>query len=68
MYVCICNGVTDRQIRRAIDGGARSLQALNEELGVASQCGGCMEHALSMLEGEDVMGQALDDSLFYSPA
>jgi bacterioferritin-associated ferredoxin len=60
--------VTDRQIRRAIDGGARSLQALNEELGVASQCGGCMEHALQMLEGDDVTGQALDNSLFYSPA
>ena len=43
MYVCICNGVTDKQIRRAIAGGAQSVQCLRDELGVASQCGGCLE-------------------------
>lgn len=41
MYVCLCKGVTDRQIRRAIDEGARSYRAVRECLGVATQCGKC---------------------------
>lgn len=66
MYVCICNGVTDKQIRRAIAGGAKSLQALQSELGVASQCGGCLDHTLEMLQGEDMFAE-MDETLF-SPA
>lgn len=41
MYVCLCKGVTDRQIRRAIEEGADSLRALRAELGVMTQCGKC---------------------------
>lgn len=68
MYVCICNGVTDKQIRRAISRGARSVEALHDELGVASQCGGCLEHAMSLLDGEDLLAHDADSSMFYSPA
>jgi bacterioferritin-associated ferredoxin len=68
MYVCICNGVTDKQIRRAIASGARSLEALHDELGVAGQCGGCMEHALTLLEGGEYLAHDADSSMFYSPA
>lgn len=67
MYICLCNAVTDQQIRRAISEGATSLQALNEKLGVAGQCGGCAEHALALLDGGD-SAAILDKSLFYSPA
>lgn len=41
MYVCICNGVTDRQIRDAVCRGARRLEDLSRELGVATGCGSC---------------------------
>lgn len=41
MYICICNDVTDRQIREAVDQGARTMRDLNRELEVASQCGKC---------------------------
>ena len=66
MYVCICNGVTESQIREAIAGGASSLEALNSELGVASQCGSCSEHALSLIH--EFQPRALDESLFYAVA
>ena len=50
MYVCICNAVTDRQIRKAIDQGASSLHDLKRELGVASCCGKCAATACRILD------------------
>ena len=41
MYVCVCHAVTDRQIREAAQGGARTLKDLRRELNVASDCGRC---------------------------
>lgn len=67
MYVCICNGITDKQIRTAVAGGANSLQLLRDELGVASNCGSCTEHALSLLEDTPAQPH-LGSSLFYSAA
>ena len=41
MYVCICKGITDTQIRNAVDNGANSMRDLRESLGVSTQCGKC---------------------------
>jgi bacterioferritin-associated ferredoxin len=41
MYVCLCKGVTDRQIRDAIFDGCCSYREVREATGVASQCGKC---------------------------
>jgi bacterioferritin-associated ferredoxin len=41
MYVCICKGITDTQIRTAVEDGASSMRELRNNLGVASQCGKC---------------------------
>lgn len=41
MYVCLCKGVTDSQIRGAVEDGAESLRAVRESLGVMTQCGKC---------------------------
>ncbi|MBS4097512.1 MAG: (2Fe-2S)-binding protein [Sulfuricella sp.] len=50
MYVCICQAVTDRQIREAICNGAISLGELRETLGIATQCGRCAEYAQCLLK------------------
>jgi bacterioferritin-associated ferredoxin len=42
MYVCVCNAVTDRQIRTAVRGGATTVQALQDELAVGTCCGTCL--------------------------
>lgn len=68
MYICLCNGVTEKQVRRAIAGGATSLQSLRDELGVASQCGGCLDHAMQLLDGSNVLDIQLDRDLAYSVA
>ena len=41
MYVCLCHGVTDRDIRAAVCNGATRMRDLAKELGVATECGRC---------------------------
>jgi bacterioferritin-associated ferredoxin len=52
MYVCLCNGITDSQIRRCVKSGARCLSDLQAELGVAAGCGCCAEYAGAILNEE----------------
>ena len=57
MYVCICNALTDRRIRGAIDSGAASLGSVYRNCGVAPQCGKCGEMIRSFLD-RDGSGEA----------
>lgn len=41
MYVCLCQGVTDGQIREAIFEGCCSYRDIRQTLGVGTQCGKC---------------------------
>jgi len=49
MYICLCNGITDREIRDAASLGASSLADLQAALGVATQCGRCSDCARDVL-------------------
>jgi bacterioferritin-associated ferredoxin len=49
MYVCICNAITDTQIREAAERGVRDLWQLQKKLGVASNCGKCKQEAVQIL-------------------
>ena len=50
MYVCICNGVTERDIRHAAEAGCRSLPELTMRTGCGATCGTCLETAVSLLD------------------
>ena len=50
MYVCICQSVTDKQIRRAAARGVDNLYELRESLGVAAGCGSCAASAQEILD------------------
>lgn len=41
MYACLCKGITDAQIRTAVNDGADTVRALTKTLGAATQCGKC---------------------------
>ncbi|MBI0098045.1 MULTISPECIES: (2Fe-2S)-binding protein [Snodgrassella] len=49
MYVCLCNAITDRQIKETVAAGASSLTDLQAQLGVATCCGCCADLASSFL-------------------
>jgi bacterioferritin-associated ferredoxin len=51
MYICVCNAVTERQIRASVDEGAATLEDLQFELGVATCCGTCAATAVEFLPG-----------------
>ena len=51
MYVCICKAITEQQVRDAARDGARTLSDLRDNLGVATGCGQCANHAFEMLKG-----------------
>lgn len=63
MFVCLCNGITENQIRSAASTGVSTLEELRDSLGVASQCGQCGEIAEAMLREQ---GAAIADDLFYA--
>lgn len=67
MYVCICNRITDKQVRSAIANGAGTLQELRDELGVGSQCGNCIDYTLRLLTTSEPSPEC-NETLFYSPA
>lgn len=50
MYVCICNAVTDSQIRKAVDDGVRSFKQLSRITGCSSTCGSCQKDAIEVLQ------------------
>lgn len=50
MYVCICNGVTDHQIREAAASGVRSVAELTMRTGCGATCGTCLETAADILD------------------
>ncbi|EGF10650.1 (2Fe-2S)-binding protein [Neisseria bacilliformis] len=49
MFVCICNAITDHQIKETVAAGASTLADLQSQLGVATCCGCCTDLASSFL-------------------
>lgn len=49
MFVCLCNGVTERDIVRAVDAGVTSFGELQASTDVAAGCGSCADCARQLL-------------------
>lgn len=49
MYICLCNAVTDSQIKSAIEEGHESLRSLKRELCIGKQCGKCIPDVMNIL-------------------
>ena len=41
MYVCTCNGITERQVKAAVDQGAKNWADVHALCGREPQCGSC---------------------------
>jgi len=51
MFVCVCNAITEAQVRESVAAGADTLEALQLETGLGSCCGTCADVASSYLPG-----------------
>ncbi len=60
MFVCMCYGITDKQIENAVrKNSVGNIRDLKKQLGVGSQCGTCVDMAVSIIDKT-----IIDDSLF----
>lgn len=52
MYVCLCNGITERAVREAVKSGVRDLADLGAMTGCGTSCGGCGDTAMDVIRDE----------------
>ena len=53
MYVCLCNGVSDKKIRQAVrQFQPQSFQQLRKFIPVGNQCGKCIRSAREIMQDE----------------
>ena len=52
MYVCLCRGITDQDIKDAIADGAESYREVRELLDLGTCCGRCAPEAKSIINEE----------------
>ena len=60
MIVCVCNNISDREIRQAVDLGITSMDELRRDLGVATCCGQCASYAEDVLRTH--LSQTVDNA------
>ena len=62
MYVCLCNGLTESQIRAAARAGAASVDEAYRRLGGEPVCRCCVETAEAVIQGETSGSRAVADA------
>jgi bacterioferritin-associated ferredoxin len=50
MIVCVCNRITENEVREAARCGARTAEAAYATLGCEPQCGCCLDYAQDIID------------------
>jgi bacterioferritin-associated ferredoxin len=50
MYICICNAVTDHEMRSAVELGCDTFRKASDSLGVGTCCGKCKREATRVIK------------------
>lgn len=50
MYVCVCFGITDHEIREVAEAGCTSTAELTMRTGAGANCGTCLELAAQLID------------------
>ena len=53
MYVCLCTGATERDVRDAIAGGACTVEEVARCTDAGTHCGSCVSTIAALLEREE---------------
>lgn len=59
MYICLCHALTDENLRRVAQQGARTLDQLREQTGCGDCCGCCVDEAEALLAQVALSEQAV---------
>jgi bacterioferritin-associated ferredoxin len=60
MFVCMCFGITDKQVKNAVETrGVGNMRELKQLMALGSQCGKCIELAQEIIDDT-----IIDESLF----
>ena len=49
MYICLCRGVTEKQIRQEVRLGSTTFEDIQDKLEVSVCCGMCKEAAINVI-------------------
>jgi bacterioferritin-associated ferredoxin len=52
MIVCVCNALTEADVRKAARAGAATPDAAYERLGFEPHCGCCLDYAQDLIDEE----------------
>jgi bacterioferritin-associated ferredoxin len=52
MIVCICHGITERDIEAAVQAGAHDASSVRAELGCGSTCGSCLSEVENIVRSQ----------------
>lgn len=52
MYVCLCRGITDQDIKNAVTEGHESYREIRELLDLGTCCGRCAPEARAIISAE----------------
>ncbi len=66
MYVCICRGITDKDLHTAYKAKNGNVKEALKTLGVGSDCGTCLTNAMAEIHqqhGEQMYAPANENSL-----
>ena len=59
MIICLCNGITEKDVREAARTGARSPEQAYATLDCEPQCGCCLDYAQEVIDEEQPKGPRL---------
>ncbi len=60
MLVCVCHGVKDQDIERAVQNGVNSIRQLSDKLHLGTSCGCCVDYAEEYLKDRQ-LGSSLQE-------
>lgn len=59
MYVCLCHGFTDHQVKELAESGTRSAAKIYQHFGVRPRCGKCVPYVRDMVKKDGSDQQAV---------
>ena len=68
MYICNCNGITERQVKAAVRAGARRWKDVHAHHGCQPRCGKCQCEIVESITEHEATANSGGGPIFAAPA